>query len=139
LTLQAGIFVPAYQNKLLTNKTFIMKTKNLTIVSFIFLIMAFSMQAKAIVRISSYTIKTAIGGNDDDSTQIVQMEKRVNEIQSMDIENMSSGQKQSLRVEVKQMIRQGKRYGGRHPYLIGNIASGGVLAVILMALYAVLR
>jgi hypothetical protein len=46
--------------------------------------------------------------------EIVQIEKRMNEIRNMDISNMSPVERHALHVEIKQMMKQAKVHA-RHP------------------------
>ena len=115
-----------------------MKNLNLLAIAISFCGIAFCTPAKAVAPRVSNVVSSFTGTPDKDTLEIVQIEKRMNEIRNMDISNISPAERHALHVEIKQMMKQVKVHT-RHPYLIGNIASGGIAAFILVTLVAMLR
>jgi hypothetical protein len=115
-----------------------MRIKTILTASFIICITVFSLQAKAIAPSYKATVINT-GNNKNDSMQIVKMQQRVNDIQNMDVQNMSSGQKKSLRIELKQMLKQAKNYNDGGGSSSGIYLSVGGLIIIILLLILILR
>jgi len=89
-----------------------------------FFCLMFSLNSKA-ANVSSNNIDTS-HMSVRDSTRIAQIEKRVSEIQSMDLSSLSPSEKKSLRKELVSMEQE-----TRH-YTVVYISVGTVLIVILI-------
>jgi hypothetical protein len=113
-----------------------MYIKNLVKAFFILCIITLCTQFKAAAYYVPVSVIGSTTGNDD-SMQIVKMERRVNEIRGMDIQDMSSTQKASLRVELKQMLKQARGYDDGH--YSGVYLSVGGLIIIILLLILILR
>jgi hypothetical protein len=80
----------------------------------------------------------ATNNRHDDSLQIIYIEKRVNEIRNMDVQNMSAAEKHSLKAELKQLLKQAKGYNERYSSS-GVYFSVGALIIIILLLILILR
>jgi hypothetical protein len=82
---------------------------------------------------------TPVNGNNNDSVQIIQIEKRVADIQQMDIQSMSAAQKHSLKVELKGMLAKAKTYDTEEYHSHGGVyLSIGAVILILIILILIL-
>jgi len=102
-----------------------------TICMFIFLSTSF--QAKSATLISKPENYSLTVG--DDSLKILQIEKRVLEIQSMDFSKLSNSEKKALRKELQAMAKEAKASDGTSYVYI----SVGALIIIILLLILILR
>lgn len=102
-----------------------------TICMFIFLSTSF--QAKSATLFITKPNHSLIVG--DDSLKILQIQKRVLEIQNMDFSKLSASEKKALRKELKKMEKQAKAADGGHYIYI----SVGALIIIILLLILILR
>jgi hypothetical protein len=151
LVWQASSFVPVTKSILIKQNT-VMKTKHLLTISLIFSTMSFTAQAKADILPGFNTSNAAIGHHDkdsalcakiitganSDSTRIAGIEGKAGKMVNIDVQNMSLIPTYPASTTNGQVMGQIRNYD-RHPYRANGIASGGVLTIILYALYAVLR
>jgi len=103
-----------------------------TILMFFFLSTSF--QAKSATLFISKPSHSLIVG--DDSVKILQIQKRVLEIQSMDFSKLSASEKKALRKELKKMAKEAKKADGGGQYVYISV---GALIVIILLLILILR
>jgi hypothetical protein len=104
-----------------------MRIQNLLTALLILFTVMFSTQAKAIAMTSPATISR---GND--SLRIIQLQKRVADIQQMDVQSMSAAQKHSLKVELKGMLSQARAMDGGGSGDGVYLSVGGLIIIILL-------
>ena len=75
----------------------------------------------------------ALTGGKYDSTEIIRMQKRAEEIRNMDIQNMSPSEKSTLRKEVKGMLKEARAYDEyEHHSSVVYISAGGLIIILLL-------
>jgi hypothetical protein len=76
----------------------------------------------------------------DDSLRIIQLEYRVRQIQQMNLDNLSPLEKNNLRQELKQMLKEAKTYDKKAPPGMPRVyISLWALIIIILLLILILR